>query len=379
MSLSIFVSKLWKMKRISTIRLYGNIFEWNLNNAQMMARQIEEAADASDEICLRVHCYGGSVIEGNMIFNAIRNSKIPVNIYIDGIAASMAAILTAAAHRVYMSENAFLMIHAPAGGTGGRGTAAEDIQTAKALSEMEKNFIKALVAKTGKPENEVKKWMTGDNWFSAREALEEGLIDEITDPVAKDVRPLTDVEIRTTTVENIYGLYTAFLNNSETKNKQQMDKAKLIKAFGLTGVTADSTDDEVQAAIQAKLDKEKADKEAAERLLKEHMKAQVNAMLDTVKGKLTREQREQYEAIGENMGIAALETIIAPLRTPSASFNSMIATAGRNPETQAMDRAGWDWNMWQEKDPRGLERMAKEDPEGFNALYKSAFGVESPR
>lgn len=56
-----------------------------------MARQIEEAADASDEICLRVHCYGGSVIEGNMIFNAIRNSKIPVNIYIDGIAASMAA------------------------------------------------------------------------------------------------------------------------------------------------------------------------------------------------------------------------------------------------------------------------------------------------
>ena len=102
-------------------------------------------------------------------------------------------------------------------------------------------------------------------------------------------------------------------------------------------------------------------------------------MLDTVKGKLTREQREQYAAIGENMGIAALETIIAPLRTPSASFNSMIATAGRNPETQAMDRAGWDWNMWQEKDPRGLERMAKEDPEGFNALYKSAFGVESPR
>lgn len=43
-----------------------------------------------------------------------------------------------------------------------------------------------------------------------------------------------------------------------------MDKAKLIKAFGLTGVTADSTDDEVQAAIQAKLDKEKADKEAAD-------------------------------------------------------------------------------------------------------------------
>lgn len=365
------------MKRISTIKLYGNIFEWNLNNAQMMALQIEKAADSADEISLRIHCYGGSVIEGNMIFNAIRNSKIPVDIHIDGIAASMAAILTVAARKVYMSENAFLMIHAPAGGTTGRGTATEHMQTAKALDEMEKNFIRALASRTGKSENEVKKWMNGDTWFSAKQALKEGLVDEITDPIAGDVKPLTDTEIQTATVENVYGLYTAFLNNSETKITQQMDKAKLIKAFGLTGVTADSTDDEVQAALQAKLDAEKTAKETALRELKEYAKAQVNALLDTVKGKLTKEQREQYEAIGESMGITVLETIIAPLQGPSASFNSLIAASGKNPGSQAINRSNWDWNTWQEKDPRGLEKMAKEDPDGFNALYKSAFGVES--
>lgn len=368
------------MTRITTIKLYGNIFEWNLNNAQMMALQIDKAADTADEIQLRIHCYGGSVIEGGMIYNAIKNSRIPVDIYVDGVAASMAAILLPAARKVYMSENAFLMIHGPAGGTDGRGTADEHLKTAKALKEMEKTFIKALVSRTGKTETEVKKWMQGDNWFSAAQALDEKLIDAITDPVAKEVKTLSNVEIQTAKVEDVYSLYTAMLDNPKTdhqKTKNEMDKEKLIASLGLTGVTAASTDEEVQAVITAKLNAEKTAKEAAENALKEQNKTQVTALLDSVKDKLTKEQRAQYEAIGENMGLAALQTIITPL-SGVKSFTAAINDAASTPGNST-SRTAWNFEEWQKNDPRGLEKMAATDPESFNAIYKAAFGTDAPK
>lgn len=369
------------MARIATIKLYGNIFEWNMNNAQIMALQIEKAAESADEIKLRVHCYGGSVIEGSMIYNAIKNSSIPVDIYVDGIAASMAAVLLSAARKVYMSENAFLMVHAPAGGADGRGTADEHLKTAKTLKEMENTFVKALVSRTGKTEGEVKKWMQGNNWFSASQALTEKLIDGITDPIAKDVKTLSDTEIQTAKVEDVYSLYTAFLDNADKTNKQknEMDKEKLIKELGLIGVTANSTDEEVQAAITAKLNAEKIARESAENALKEHTKAQITALLDSVKDKLTKEQRTQFEAIGESMGIAALETAIAPLKGVQ-SFTAAINNASSNSAaSMSQQRAAWNFEEWQKNDPRGLEKMEKSDYEGFNALYKSAFGVDAPR
>lgn len=375
------ISKIKKkhMAQTAIIKLYGNIFEWNLNNAQAIVSQIEKGQDA-DLIKLRVHCYGGSVIEGNMIYNAIKNSTTPVDIYVDGIAASMASVLLVAARKVYMSENAFLMVHAPSGGVDGRGTADEHSKTARALKEMEKLFVKALVSRTGKAETEIKKWMVGDNWFSADQALSEKLIDGIVDPVASDVKTLTTEEVQTATVENIYGLYTAMYDDSETttKPKNEMDKEKLIKELGLAGVTAASTDEEVQAAIQAKLNAEKTAKETAENALKEHAKAQVAVLLDSVKDKLTREQRTQYEAIGESIGLTALETVIAPLKGVR-SFTAAIANASGDSGAISQQRAAWNFEAWQKNDPRGLEKMAREDYDGFNALYKATFGVEAPK
>ena len=368
------------MERFTTIKLYGNIFEWSINNAQILSAQIDKAAEVSDEIRLRVHCYGGSVIEGGMIYNAIKNSRVPVDIYVDGVAASMAAILLPAARKVYMAENAFLMLHAPASCTDGRGTAEEHLKSAKALREMEKNFITALCSRTSKNETEVKKWMQGDNWFSARQALEEKLIDEIIDSVAKEVKNLSGQEVQSAKIEDVYGMYTAcFDNTDKTTNKNNMDKSKLITSLGLTGVTAESTDEAIQTAIEAKLSAERTAKESAENKLKEQAKAQVTALLDSVKDKLTKEQRDQYEAIGTNMGIATLESIIAPLRSATASFTSMIANAAQGNRSAQTNRESWNMEEWQKNDPKGLEKMAREDYDSFNALYKMAFGAEAPR
>lgn len=362
------------MARIAEIKLYGEITDWNLNNAQAIALQIARAAETADEIHLHIHSYGGSVVEGNVIYNAIKNCRIPVDAYVDGVAASMAAILLPAARNVCMCENAFIIIHAPGGGCPGRGTADEHVKSAKALREMERIFVKALTDRTGKQEAEVKKWLVGDNWFSAQQAVAEGLADTIVSPVAKEVKALTDTEIKTITVENVYGLYAAKMNdNSKQANKNEMDKGALIKRLGLTGVTSESTDAEVEAAISAILNAEKTGREAAENKLKEQNKASVTALLDTVKGRITREQQAQYEQIGDKLGIAALEAVIAQIRQVP-NFTSLIDNA--NAGTGSTARASWNFDEWQKNDPAGLEALAKGNKEAFDALYKAKFGIK---
>lgn len=367
-----FAENLTQMAKVS-IKLYGDIFDWSSNSAQAMVARIAEAARTADEIELHVHCYGGSVIEGNMIYNAIAGSDIPIDAYIDGVAASMAPIVLMAARKIYMSENAFMMLHAPAGGYCGRGTATEHIKAAKALTAMEKQFIKALTTRTGKTEEQVKEWMSGDNWFSAEQALSEGLIDGIVDPIAGNVKQLTSVELQSSNVESIYSLYTASLSQIQNQNQttNQMDKATLIAQLGLTGVTAASTDEQVQAAITAKFAAEQLARQNAEKKLTEHQAAEITAVLDTVKDKITVDQRAQLQAIGEKVGIAALKTAIEPYRT-AKPFSAIIGGDGGS-RSQSTLSASWNFAEWQKNDPAGLEKLAKEDPETFNALYGAAF------
>lgn len=197
-----------QMGKTCTIYLYGDIAIWSEASARNIAAQVAEAERTADELVVRVHSYGGSVIEGNMIINALRNCRIPVTAYVDGIAASMAAMLLTAVGRVYMSENALLMLHAPAACcTAGRGTAQEHAKTAAMLESLEDVFVKALAARTGKSKKTVKAWMTGDNWFSARQAMDEGLVDGIVDAIASPETTPTPQQAEASTVEQVYAMF----------------------------------------------------------------------------------------------------------------------------------------------------------------------------
>lgn len=362
---------------MSAIKLYGNISEWNANNATEFIARLQEASKGVKRAQIHMHCYGGSVIEGNMIYNAIKSCKVPVDIYIDGIAASMAAILITAASKVYMSENAFIMVHAPAGGNVMRGTADEYLKAAKALQAMEKMAIKAFMSRTGKEEDYIKAWMEGDNWFSAEEALSEGLIDEITDKVAVNIQTLSKPEIVTSSVEGIYDIYNASL--SINKHKNEMDKKSIIARFSLSGVTESSTDAEVEAALDAKFTAEKTAREVAEKKVQEQTAAEIKAVLDGVKDKITPVQRTQFEAIGCQMGMDALRAAIQPY-SEKQSFASMLGVASRGTGTShSAQRAEWSFEEWQKKDPKGLDAMAKTDYETFNELYRAQFGANAPK
>jgi ATP-dependent protease ClpP protease subunit len=146
----------------------------------VMARQVAGALRAKprEAVTLRVNSYGGDLAAGLAMLNALRAHHGAVSVEIEGVAAS-AATLFCCVGTVRMADNAALMIHAP--WSEGAGTARDHRNEAEGLERMGEAMIAAYAARTGKPADQFRRMLDqGDTWFTAREALAIGLIDEIT-------------------------------------------------------------------------------------------------------------------------------------------------------------------------------------------------------
>ncbi len=333
-----------------------------------------------DDIYIKMHTYGGSVFDGNLIWNAINQSKKNVQIDIMGIAASMGAIIVQSrtGNKPRMVRNGFLMIHAPSGGS--YGTAKDHQNTAKLLKSIETQFIALLVGKTGLTEAKVTKWMEGDNWFDAQEALDLGLISEIIEPVSKTIT--NNLNPQELGIQGMYYQYTALLTDIQTNSDHNMKKP-IIDALGLMGVNEQSSDTAVIEAVkkhfegkvsevQTKLDAEIQKRTTLEQKVIADTKAaadsEINAAITA--GKFTADKKPTYEAIAEASGLEVLKTVLAAIPARTSITNKI----GENGKTDApVGRENWDWDKWQKEDPRGFEALQKTDPETFNALYNQKF------
>jgi len=357
--------------------MYGIIWDGDDRYFDDYFSQLEKKYD---KIIIHLHTKGGNVFAGNFIIQRIQNSPAVVQIDVVGTAFSMGSLILSSGDKRRMVENGFIMIHAPRGGV--NGTAADHRSAAKLLEDMEANFIAQLKKVTNLPNAKIKKLMLGDNYFNAKDALKIGLIDEIIPPVTKT--KITDLSAMRP--DDVYGSFAAILTqfsepNKKDKNKKPMKEA-IINALGLTGVTPESSDTAVIEAVKAhydkkvqdlnaKLEQERKSKSDLEKTLAEQKQAKIDALLAPLKGKITEKQEQTYRNIADKSGIEALETVLngMPKRKSIKDFISK-GTAGAS----AQGRENWDWDKWQAEDPRGLERMAEQDPESFLALGKAKFG-----
>src|SRR5690606_34847301 len=77
--------------------------------AEEIVREIQ--AIKAPHIDVRINSVGGSVFDGNAIYNALARHPAHINVYIDGIAASIASVIAMAGDRIHIAANAFIMIH----------------------------------------------------------------------------------------------------------------------------------------------------------------------------------------------------------------------------------------------------------------------------
>lgn len=138
-----------------------------------------ESEDPGKDISLYINSPGGSVTAGMAIYDTMQYIKCDVSTICMGMAASMGAFLLAggAKGKRMALPNAEIMIHQPSGGAQGQAT---DIKiVADHILKTKHNLNSILAANTGQPLEKVAQDTERDNYMSAQEALEYGLIDKV--------------------------------------------------------------------------------------------------------------------------------------------------------------------------------------------------------
>ncbi len=315
------------------ILLYGEIGDWGKVTSGDITRELMEAEAMYNKIDVRINSCGGEVYAGIAIFNALRNSKADITIYIDGIAASMASVIALCGKPVHMSKYARLMLHNVSGGVYGN---KDEINSyLKEIESLEDIISDMYASRLGKSKEEIKStYFDGaDHWIKAQEALSMGLIDGIydTDPVAEDA-----------SVEDIYKTFNNRLNLEPPKNQTEMDLKEVQKRKRFK---ACASDEDVLKEIDAletentNLQSENDTFRAAETAREA---AEVTALLDAAEkdGRINATTRPTFEALlnaDRTNGETALGSLVAK--------RSAMADIDNNGGGNSNPMASWDEKM----------------------------------
>lgn len=155
--------------------------EINDTTASLVVAQLLflESEDSNKDINLYINSPGGNVAAGMAIYDTMNYIKCDVSTICVGMAASMGAFLLAggAKGKRYALPNSEIMIHQPLGGTHGQATDMEiDV---KHMLRIKENLIGILAENTGRSYDEVYADCERNNWMSATEAVEYGIVDKV--------------------------------------------------------------------------------------------------------------------------------------------------------------------------------------------------------
>ena len=164
------------------IIMLGSQIDDNVANSIVSQLLFLQAQDAEKDIYLYINSPGGSVTAGFAIYDTIQHIKPDVQTICIGMAASMGSFLLAAGAKGkrFALPNAEVMIHQPLGGAQGQATEIEI--AANHILKTRAKLNKILAERTGQSIEQIEKDTDRDNFLSAEEAKEYGLIDDVMVP-----------------------------------------------------------------------------------------------------------------------------------------------------------------------------------------------------
>lgn len=349
------------------IMLYGEVGEGRSVDSNRVVSELFALSDQGCKIEVRINSQGGDVFSGMAIYNALRQSKEDITIYIDGVAASIAGIIALCGKPLYMSPYAKLMLHNVSGGT--YGNAKELRQMADQMEVLQSNLATMIAGRLGmEADNVAKKYFDGqDHWITANEALDMKLVDGIY--------TMDEVANPPTTTEGIYNYFNNRFDFKPQNNEEMalIDDIKTIPSFedktDSSAVLAHIRELENKATKVGILEKtvktyrdelEKARKEQDDALINEAVKAGKigNEQVETFKNLLKSDRENTIKLIGSMKGRA-----------------SNRATDFINPDTPS--GGSFANKTWDEIDKaNNLAQLKNQDLALFKNLYKQKFGVD---
>nr|DAV78507.1 MAG TPA: Putative ATP dependent Clp protease [Caudoviricetes sp.] len=281
---------------------------------------------------IRINSVGGDVYPGIAIFNAIRQCKSNVTIYIDGIAASIAGVIALCGRRVEMSRYARMMLHNVSGGCYGNKKDLQDMIST--IESLEDTIGEIIGNRCKRDKDEVKsEYFDGkDHWLKADEALVMGLIDAIY-----DVEESVPEE---STTDDIYRIFTnrleSFGKQPQSNDNMKLEDLKKIPRFANCADEAAALSMLGETAARA----DKADElEAENGTLRNQVQTMETERIETAvedavtDGRIDAGQKETYKNLLKSdfkNGMAALKAL-KPKRLLKNELNTPKPDEGKNP------------------------------------------------
>lgn len=344
-----------KDKREATIRMYG-VIGMDVNGNEM-THELSSIDTDTDTIHLLINSNGGDVSQGLSIVSAILSAKAFVHAHINGIAASMAAVIAISADKVSMQDYAKLMIHDPF--FVGKGSDKMNDRQRKCLSSVT-DTLRTILSRRGCQKEKVAQLMSDETWFTAEEAKDAGLVDEVVStPRKQELGGLSAPEL---------------LNLILDEDKKQFEKMKEIaKALGLP---ESATEQQIVEAIK-NLSNSAATREKSivDRLIaigeqhgtvneKNNERMRRLALADF---ELFLEMVTDFESSTNEDG-SEKETLVAKPDDNKRLSDVLSRNRSGNSQQGGNTKPKHDWAWYQEHDPNALLAMEREQPDTFKRL-----------
>ena len=223
----------------TTVRLFGTI--GSDINGDKFASDLASLDGKFESIDLHINSPGGNVSQGYSIVSVLLSMKTPVNVYVVGVAASMAAVIAVCGNNVYMYDYARLMIHDPY--LIGKDTDKLNDKEKNSISHI-RGSLRTILARRGKNTDEIGMLMNNETWFTSEEAKEAGLIDGIIPTTRKS-------EFKNLSINDIFSRISDeynFTNNLKLNNMDLLQRLAVI--LGLENPTEEQIIQEVQKLVK---------------------------------------------------------------------------------------------------------------------------------
>jgi ATP-dependent protease ClpP protease subunit len=360
-------------KKTAEMFLYGvlgdNYSDGEING-HYFAQELNWLGKNYDEITIRENCDGGSVSHGLSVVSEMMQSTAFITVKVDGIAASMGAVILAGADKVLMNDYAKVMIHSPYY-VDDNGDAIKNLseKDKKGLESIKSTLISLLV-KRGIDEKRIGELMKTDSWFTADEAKTEGLVDEvITTGKKKEFAALEPKRL------------VALLMN-ENEHNCKIDMKKVIAKLNLLGakLTDDATEDQIIAAVDAYVKPAEIEPSApSQKLIDKLIEAGEKA------GTVTEKNKASFVALATKdvdlfCDMLNLDTVAKADDKKDEKKHDKKDNTRVSEIVSALKEAGLGKptadKKWENHSQAELDELEAKQPEVYAALYKAHFGVE---
>ena len=176
--------RFWNFKSLDEktgeLTLYGEISNETWWGDEVTPKEFKSDLDNLGEIDtlnIYINSPGGDVFAGQTIYSILKRHKAHKNIYIDGLAASIASVIAMAGNTIFMPKNAMMMIHNP--WTVGMGNADEFRKLAEDLDKIRESLIAAYEGHSALTRDEIIEIMDAETWLTASECEEYGFCDVV--------------------------------------------------------------------------------------------------------------------------------------------------------------------------------------------------------